>query len=168
MRISGGAVPAREVEEHLFGWVAASASHQTDGPAEEEPFGDLSDEPTQRDTVGAGWMLLVEDRALFRQSLALLLEWRTGLECERAGSLAEARRTLDEVDDAPAAAIVDLDLPEAVELIERLQGRPVLALTTGASLGRCVQALEAGADRVLSTASPVEEIVATVQQFVGG
>ena len=42
MRISGGAAPAREMEERMFEWIAASAAYQTGGSAEEEPFGDLS------------------------------------------------------------------------------------------------------------------------------
>jgi hypothetical protein len=42
MRISGGAVPAREMEERMFEWKAASATYQTGGTAEVEPFGDHS------------------------------------------------------------------------------------------------------------------------------
>ena len=37
MRISGGAAPAREMEERMFEWIAAT--YQTGGSAEEEPFG---------------------------------------------------------------------------------------------------------------------------------
>jgi hypothetical protein len=40
MRISGGAVPAREMEERMFEWIAASATYQTGGSAGLEPFGD--------------------------------------------------------------------------------------------------------------------------------
>ena len=40
MRISGGAAPAREMEERMFEWIAAT--YQTGGSAEEEPFGDHS------------------------------------------------------------------------------------------------------------------------------
>lgn len=42
MRISGGAAPAREMEERMFEWIATSATYQTGGSAEEEPFGDHS------------------------------------------------------------------------------------------------------------------------------
>jgi hypothetical protein len=42
MRISGGAVPAREMEERMFEWIAASATYQTGGSAEVKPFGDHS------------------------------------------------------------------------------------------------------------------------------
>ena len=41
MRISGGAVPAREREERMFELIAAT--YQTGGSAEVEPFGDHSD-----------------------------------------------------------------------------------------------------------------------------
>ena len=41
MRISGGAVPAREMEERMFEWIAASATYQTGGSAEVKPFRSL-------------------------------------------------------------------------------------------------------------------------------
>lgn len=40
MRISGGAVPAREMEERMFEWI--EATYQTGRSAEVEPFGDHS------------------------------------------------------------------------------------------------------------------------------
>jgi DNA-binding NarL/FixJ family response regulator len=57
-------------------------------------------------------LLLVEDHTLFREGLALLLKWRTGLGIVQAGSLAEAERILTDAKDKPACAIVDLDLPD--------------------------------------------------------
>jgi DNA-binding NarL/FixJ family response regulator len=68
-------------------------------------------------------LLLVEDHALFREGLALLLEWRTGLSIVQAGSLAEAERILTDTKDKPACAIVDLDLPDGdgIELFEQLR-----------------------------------------------
>jgi hypothetical protein len=42
MRISGGAVPAREMEERMFERIAASATYQTGGSAEVEPSRDHS------------------------------------------------------------------------------------------------------------------------------
>jgi DNA-binding NarL/FixJ family response regulator len=148
----------------LCGRVAASVAYLIDeSPTEERP-GALA----RRGTVGTSWVLLVEGRTPFRQCLGLLLEWRTGLECVPGGSPAEARRILDGAQEAPVVAIVDLDLPEAgaFELLERLRRRPVLALTASKSLETRARALEAGADTVLSTASPVEVIVAAVQRFV--
>ena len=67
-------------------------------------------------------LLLVEHNPLFRDGLALLLEWRTGLSSIHAGSLAEANGVLEEVTHKPACIIVDLDLPEGEgnELLEDL------------------------------------------------
>jgi DNA-binding NarL/FixJ family response regulator len=123
--------------------------------------------PVRRSVAGTKRILFIEDRASFRESLALLLEWRTGLECVHGASLAEARLILDEIAGAPLVAVIDLDLPGAIELLEQLRRWPALALTAGRSLELRVRALEAGADEVLSTASPVEEIIGTVQRFAG-
>src|SRR5919107_6367070 len=97
------------------------------------------------------WLLLVEDHALFREGLALLLKWRTGLDNVQSASIAEARHILGDAKEEPVCAVVDLDLPDGdgIELLERLRGLPVLALVSDRSLERCVLALEAGADEVL-------------------
>jgi DNA-binding NarL/FixJ family response regulator len=118
-------------------------------------------------------VLLVEDHALFRESLALLLEWRLGLESIEAGSLAEGRRALSAVKGAADVAIIDLDLPDGdgSELIERLHESepevPILAFTADRSLPRRARALEAGADEVLAKMAPVEQIIGAAQQLVG-
>ncbi|MDQ5827195.1 MAG: response regulator transcription factor [Chloroflexota bacterium] len=114
--------------------------------------------------------LLVEDHALFREGLALLLEWRTGLGSVQAGSLAEAERILTDTKDKPACAIVDLDLPDGdgIELLEQLRGLPILALTTGRNLERRARALEVGADEVLSTAESAERIADVVGRLLDG
>src|ERR687897_1947958 len=94
------------------------------------------------------WVLIVEDHALFREGLALLLKWRTGLDNVQSGSIAEARRILGDAKEEPVCAVVDLDLPDGdgIDLLERLRGLPVVALVSDRSLERCVRALEAGAD----------------------
>jgi DNA-binding NarL/FixJ family response regulator len=56
--------------------------------------------------------LLVEDHALFREGLALLLEQRTGFDNVQARSLAEARRVLSSPPATIGMAIVDVDLPD--------------------------------------------------------
>ena len=114
------------------------------------------------------WLLLVEDKALFREGLALLLEWHTGLSSVQAGSLAETQRILSDTKDWPACAIVDLDLPdeEGIELLEQLRGLPILALTTGRSLVRHARALEAGANEVLSKEQSAERIDDEVERLV--
>ena len=113
-------------------------------------------------------LLLVEYHALFRQGLALFLEWRTGLGCIQSGSLAEARRTLSDMKDKPACVIVDLELPDGngVELIGQLRELPVLALVSSRSSERRIQALEAGVDEVLPRAESAEKIVETVMRLV--
>jgi DNA-binding NarL/FixJ family response regulator len=114
------------------------------------------------------WVLIVEDHALFREGLALLLNWRTGLDNVQSGSIDEARRILGDAKEEPACAVVDLDLPDGVELLERLRGLPVVALVSDRSLERCVRALEAGADEVLDKGESSEKIQSAVEQFVGG
>jgi DNA-binding NarL/FixJ family response regulator len=116
------------------------------------------------------WLLLVEDHAVFREGLALLLKWRTGLDNVQSASIAEARRTLCNAEEEPVCAVVDLDLPDGdgIELLERLRGLPVLALVSDRSLERCVRALEAGADEVLHKGESSEKIQTAVEQFVGG
>ena len=114
-------------------------------------------------------LLLVEHNLLFRDGLALLLEWRTGLSSICAGSLAEAKGVLEEATQKPACIIVDLDLPGGggPELLEELDGIPVLALIEGRSPERQAQAFESGADEVLRTSGSVEEIAAAVERLVG-
>ena len=58
------------------------------------------------------WVLIVEDHALFREGLALLLKWRTGLANVQSGSIDEARRILGDAKEEPVCAVVDLDLPD--------------------------------------------------------
>jgi DNA-binding NarL/FixJ family response regulator len=114
------------------------------------------------------WVLIVEDHALFREGLALLLKWRTGLDNVQSGSIDEARRILGDAKEEPVCAVVDLDLPEGVELLGRLRGLPVVALVSDRSPERCIRALEAGADEVLHKGESSEKIQSAVEQFVGG
>ncbi len=116
------------------------------------------------------WLLLVEDHALFREGLALLLKWRTGLGSVQSASIAETRLILDDAKEKPVCAIVDLDLrdEDGIELLERLHGLPVVALVSDRSLERCVLALEAGANEVLHKGEPSEMIINAVEQLVGG
>jgi DNA-binding NarL/FixJ family response regulator len=112
-------------------------------------------------------LLLVEHERLFGEGLALLLEWRTGLSCVYAGSLAETKGLLGEANQEPACIIVDLDLPdgEANELLELLDGIPVLALIEGRSLQRQAEAMVLGAEEVLRKGL-VEKIAAAVERLI--
>ena len=116
-------------------------------------------------------VLLVQDHNLFRQVLALTLKYSTDLkENVQARSPAEARQILANLDGTVDLAIVDLDLPGwgTIELIQELHKLdvPVLALTNAQSLEGRTRALEAGANEVLSMASPVENIVGAVNRLV--
>jgi DNA-binding NarL/FixJ family response regulator len=110
-------------------------------------------------------LLLVHDNNLFREALALLLEWHMGLNSVQAGSVAEVHRILGEPHhDEVCLAIVGIDLPngdDAIELIEELrEGEPdcpVLALATARSLQRRTRALQAGAEEVLTVGEPIGE-----------
>jgi DNA-binding NarL/FixJ family response regulator len=118
--------------------------------------------------------LLVENHALFREGLALLLEWRLNLECVQAESLADGRRVLSAVEGMADFAIIDLDLPDGdgTELIEQLHETepdlPILAFTGDRSLVKRARVLEVGADEVLNKMTPGEEIIGVAERLVGG
>jgi DNA-binding NarL/FixJ family response regulator len=118
-------------------------------------------------------LLLVDDNSLFREALALLLEWNMGLDSVQAESVAEARRILGDSHDEVGLAIIDIDLPDGdgIELIEELRETetdvPVLALATGRRLQR-IRALQAGAEEVLTVEEPIEELVGTVRRLLAG
>ena len=113
-------------------------------------------------------LLLVEHNLLFREGLALLLKWRTGLSSVYATSLAEAKGILEEANQKPACVIVDLDLPDGdgSELLKQLNGLPVVALIRSRSLERRGEALIAGADEVLRTAGAPEKIIVAVERLL--
>jgi DNA-binding NarL/FixJ family response regulator len=113
--------------------------------------------------------LLVEHNPYFREGLALLLEWRTGLSSLHAGTLAEAKSVLEGANQKPVCVIVDLDLPDGdgTELLKQLNGLPALALMKGGSLERKAEAIGLGADEVVSIKGPPEEIIAAVGRLIG-
>jgi DNA-binding response OmpR family regulator len=114
-------------------------------------------------------LLLVEHNHLFREGLALLLEWETGLNSVHAGSLIEARCVLEDANQIPVCVIVDLDLPDGdgTELLTQLNGLPALALMKGGSLERKAEAIGLGADEVVNIKGPAEEIIAAVGRLIG-
>jgi DNA-binding NarL/FixJ family response regulator len=118
-------------------------------------------------------LLLVHGNPLFREVLALLLEWSIGLQSVQAESIAEARRILGGLRDEVGLAIVDIDLPgeDGIELIEELCKAEteitVLALTTGRSLRRCTSALQAGAEKVLTLGTNIETLIDVIRRLAG-
>jgi DNA-binding NarL/FixJ family response regulator len=120
-------------------------------------------------------LLLVHNNTLFREALALLLEWQMGLDSVQAGSVAEAHRISGEPHhDEVCLAIVDIDLPneDGIELIKELRELepdcPVLALTSTRSLQRHTQALQAEAEEVLTIGESIEELTGAVRRLAAG
>ena len=118
-------------------------------------------------------LLLVEDHASFRQTLALVFDQQPDFEVVgQAGSLDEARRLMQgrEAD----MGVIDLALPdgEGVELIEELcEANPEFAaLVLTASLDRAehARAIEAGAAGVLHKSADVDEIMDATRRLAAG
>ena len=123
----------------------------------------MTDDPTR--------VLLVDDHASFRQSLALLLALEPDLAVVgQAGSLAAARPQLAGVD----VAILDLDLPDGVgldlidELVTASPGAAILILTGSTSRLEMARAAEVGASGLLHKSAGVDEIVAAVRHLGAG
>lgn len=116
-------------------------------------------------------VLLVEDHASFRQSLAFMLGREPDIVVVgQAGSLAEARRLLADAD----VAVLDLGLPDgdgSVLIGEVRAVNPhaaVLVLTASASQLDLARAVEAGAAGTLNKAVGIGEIVDAVRRLSAG
>ncbi len=118
-------------------------------------------------------LLLVEDHASFRQTLALVFDQQPDFEVvAQAGTLGEARRVLRgrEAD----LGIIDLGLPdgEGAELIEELhEANPdfaALVLTASLDKAEHARAIEAGAAGVVHKAADVDEILETTRRLAAG
>ena len=118
-------------------------------------------------------ILLVEDHASFRQTLAFVFDREPGFEVvAQAGSLAEARQVVDglEVD----LGVMDLSLPdgEGIELIKDLrEANPhFAALVLTASLDRAehARAAESGAAGILHKSAGVDEIMDATRRLGEG
>jgi two-component system, NarL family, response regulator DevR len=118
-------------------------------------------------------LLLVEDHASFRQTLALVFEGEPDFEVvAQAGTVAEAREVMG--DREADLGVVDLSLPdgEGVELIEDLrQANPhFAALVLTASLDRAehARAVEAGAAGVLHKSADMDQILDATRRLAAG
>ncbi len=119
-------------------------------------------------------LLLVEDHAAFRSTLALLLDLRPGMKVvAQCGSLAGCRALgglLQTVD----VALVDLKLPDGdgTALIAVLRGENpsarVLILTVSIEPGLQRRMVEAGADGVLNKTAALSEIASEVARLGTG
>ncbi len=120
-------------------------------------------------------IMLVEDHASFRQTLALVLDMEPGFEVvAQVGTLAEARKVAEDLDDGIDVAVLDLDLPdgEGIELIPEIgeahPGFSALVLTASLERADVARAVEAGAAGVLHKTAEVDEIIAAVRGLVEG
>jgi PAS domain S-box-containing protein len=116
-------------------------------------------------------VLLVDDHAAIREALANAFAADDGLVVVgQAGSLAEARQLLDDVD----IAIIDIELPDGDggELIAELRAASpdAQALVLSAHVDRASTAklVESGAAAVLSKATHLHEVVAAVRRLRAG
>jgi two-component system, NarL family, nitrate/nitrite response regulator NarL len=122
-------------------------------------------------------IMLVEDHISFRQALAFVLDQDPGFEVvTQAGTLAEARRDLDERKTRVGidAAIIDLALPDGngVDLVGDLRSHnpdlTVLVLSATLSPGNLVKVVQAGADGVLDKLAGPGEIIGSLRRVVAG
>lgn len=116
-------------------------------------------------------VLLVEDHRAFSDSFAMLLGEEPDIEVVgRVGSASECRRFAASGEKFDVA-VVDLYLPdgEGIDLIGELRKvcprAPVLVLTISLDPDDHSRAIGAGADKVLSKSTSLEEIVATVRHL---
>jgi DNA-binding NarL/FixJ family response regulator len=116
-------------------------------------------------------VMLVEDHAAFRQSLAALLSQEPDIEVvAQAGSLAQARKMLDTPLDV---AVLDLSLPDGDgrELIGELRhsnaGISILVLSVMLGPGYLDEVLKAEADAVLHKVASPTTIVEEIRRLAG-
>lgn len=114
---------------------------------------------------------LVEDHAAFRQPLAFMLDREPDLSVVgQAGSLAEARDHLGEVD----IVLLDFCLPDGsgIDLVDRIHAvaprARVLALTATTDKRELAAAIEAGVAGVIHKTAPIAEIVDALRRLARG
>ena len=116
-------------------------------------------------------VLLVEDHAVVRELFASVFDREPDFEVvAQAGSLAEARGSLEGVD----VAVLDLRLPdgEGTDLIPELRANNVhgttLVLTASLDLGTYARAVRAGASGVLHKSASLREVMDAMRRLVAG
>jgi DNA-binding NarL/FixJ family response regulator len=118
-------------------------------------------------------ILLVEDHASFRQTLAFVFDQEPGFEVvAQAGTLAEARGEMDGM--VADLGVLDLSLPdgEGTELIGELReanpGFAALVLTASLDRAEHARAVEAGAAGVLHKSADVDAILDATRRLGDG
>jgi DNA-binding NarL/FixJ family response regulator/signal transduction histidine kinase len=130
---------------------------------------------TDRDYQGQTSLLLVEDHASFRDAATKVFEREPGFEVVgHAGSLAEARRMIDNGTPVADVAIIDLGLPDGYggDLIKDLHGKnpQTQALVVSGNLDRAevARAVESGAAGVLHKSVGMDDVVDAVRRVGAG
>jgi two-component system nitrate/nitrite response regulator NarL len=120
-------------------------------------------------------ILLVDDHASFRQTLAFVFDQQPDFEVvAQAGSLHETRRVLEGVEHEADLGVIDLSLPdgEGTALIKDLRDAnpDFAALVLTASLDRTdhARAVEAGAAGVVHKSADVDEILDATRRLSEG
>ncbi len=127
-------------------------------------------------TSSALRFLLIDDHALFRTGLSLMLAERwPHAACQHAGTWAEVQRLLaDEAQPAPDVVLLDVHLPDGravghlPELIARWPHSPVLLMSGQVNEADVDAARAHGAAGFLSKTASAHEIVAAVQRACEG
>jgi DNA-binding NarL/FixJ family response regulator/signal transduction histidine kinase/PAS domain-containing protein len=130
---------------------------------------------TDKEYQGQTSLLLVEDHASFRDAATAVFEREPGFEVVgHAGSLAEARRMIDNGTPAADVAIIDLGLPDGYggDLIKDLHGKnpQTQALVVSGNLDRAevARAVESGAAGVLHKSVGMDDVVDAVRRVGAG
>ncbi len=132
----------------------------------------IAEESVQTETTN---IMLVEDHASFRQALAFMFDREQEFEVVgQAGSIAEAHELVEDLEDEPDIAVVDLGLPDgdAFELISEFASASprisVLVLSASLESSRFARAVEEGAAGVLHKAAGISDIVDAVRRLKNG
>jgi PAS domain S-box-containing protein len=120
-------------------------------------------------------ILLVDDHATIRDALAATFEEEDGFEVVgQAGSMAEARRMLEEIHPAVDVAVLDLGLPDGygADLIKELREKnpraQALVLSTTLDRTEIAGAVELGAAGVLNKTAHLDEVLHSVKRLRAG
>jgi PAS domain S-box-containing protein len=116
-------------------------------------------------------VLLVEDHTAIRQALATAFEQEDDFEvAAQAGSLAEARQLLRDID----VAVIDLGLPDGYggELIDELHSATpdaqALVLTASLDHAQVARAVQSGAAAVINKTAPLDEVITSLRRLRAG
>lgn len=120
-------------------------------------------------------LLLVDDHPSSRIPLALVLDREPDLSVvAQAGSVAEARRALEDLGGEVDAALLDLDLPDGIgtDLVDDLRAldpdTKVLVLTASSDRTRLARAVEAGASGILNKMADMDDILDALRRLAAG